>query len=68
VYNSYARLSRVPETSELEKIETQHADNHKVIDWLGGVLGFELDDGMSVWRKGAKRHYRTARDAAPRGR
>jgi site-specific DNA recombinase len=29
VYDSYARLSRVPETGELEKIETQHDDNHK---------------------------------------
>ncbi len=55
VYDSYARLSRVPETGELEKIETQHADNHKVIDRLGGVLGLDLDDGMSAWRKGAKR-------------
>lgn len=45
----------MPETGELEKIETQHEDNHKVIDRLGGVLGLDLDDGMSAWRKGAKR-------------
>ncbi|WP_233620544.1 recombinase family protein [Amycolatopsis sp. WAC 01416] len=55
VYDSYARLSRVPETGELEKIETQHADNGKVIERMGGVLGLDLDDGMSAWRKGARR-------------
>ena len=55
MYDSYARLSRVPETGELEKIETQHEDNHKVIDRLDGELGLDLDDGMSAWRKGARR-------------
>jgi hypothetical protein len=55
VYDSYARLSRMPETGELEKIETQHADNHQVIKRSGGVLGLDLDDGMSAWRKGARR-------------
>ncbi|PKW16021.1 hypothetical protein [Saccharopolyspora spinosa] len=39
VFDSYARLSRLQETGELEKIETQHADNRKVIEHLGGVLG-----------------------------
>lgn len=55
VYDSYARLSRVPETGELEKIETQLADNRKVIERLGGVLGEELSDGMSAWKRGVRR-------------
>ncbi|WP_163511390.1 recombinase family protein [Fodinicola acaciae] len=55
VLDSYGRLSKVPETGELEKVETQWADNRKVIERLGGVLGEELSDGMSAWRKGAKR-------------
>ncbi|MEV0088195.1 recombinase family protein [Saccharopolyspora sp. NPDC050642] len=55
VFDSYARLSRVPETGELEKIETQHADNRTVIERLGGVLGEELDDGLSAWKKGVRR-------------
>jgi len=55
VYDSYARLSRVPDTGELEKIETQWADNRRVIERLGGVLGTELDDGLSAWKKGVRR-------------
>lgn len=55
VYDSYGRLSRVPETGELEKIETQHADNARVIERLGAVLGESLDDGLSAWRKGVRR-------------
>jgi len=45
----------MPDTGELEKIETQWADNRKVIDRLGGVLGAELDDGLSAWKKGVRR-------------
>ncbi len=55
VYDSYARLSRVPETGELEKIETQLADNRTVIARLGGVLGEELSDGLSAWKRGVRR-------------
>jgi DNA invertase Pin-like site-specific DNA recombinase len=55
VYDSYARLSRVPETGELEKIEIQLADNRKVIERQGGVLGEELSDGMSAWKRGVRR-------------
>jgi len=55
VYDSYARLSRVPETGELEKIETQLVDNRRVIERLGGVLGEELSDGLSAWKRGVRR-------------
>ncbi len=55
VYDSYARLSRVPETGELEKIETQHEDNATAIKRRGGVVGEPLDDGLSAWKKGARR-------------
>ncbi|HEV7651983.1 MAG TPA: recombinase family protein [Actinophytocola sp.] len=55
VYDSYGRLSRVPETGELEKIETQLADNRKVIDRLGGSLGEELSDGLSAWKLNVRR-------------
>ena len=55
VYDSYARLSKNPATGEFEKIETQWADNRKVIDRLGGVLGAELSDGLSAWKKGVLR-------------
>lgn len=55
VYDSYGRLSRVPETGELEKIETQLSDNRKVIDRLGGVLGEELSDGLSAWKRNVRR-------------
>jgi DNA invertase Pin-like site-specific DNA recombinase len=55
VYDSYARLSRVPETGELEKIETQLADNRTVIERLGGVLGEELSDGLSAWKRRVRR-------------
>jgi len=48
-------LSKSPDTGEFEKIETQWADNRKVIDRLGGVLGAELDDGLSAWKKGVRR-------------
>src|SRR6266550_1382773 len=55
VLDSYGRLSRVPHTGELEKIETQLADNRKVIKRLGGILGEELSDGLSAWKKGVRR-------------
>ena len=55
MFDSYARLSRMPDTGELEKIETQWADNRRVIERLGGVLGAELDDGLSAWKKGVRR-------------
>lgn len=50
VLDSYGRLSRVPETGELEKVETQWADNRKVIDRVGAVLVEELKDGLSAWK------------------
>ena len=53
--DSYARLSKNPSTGELEKIETQWADNRRTIDRLGGVLGKELKDGLSAWRKDVRR-------------
>lgn len=55
VYDSYGRLSKAPDTGEFEKIETQWADNRKVIDRLGGVLGEELEDGLSAWKKNVRR-------------
>ncbi|MPZ82035.1 MAG: hypothetical protein GEV28_17240 [Actinophytocola sp.] len=55
VYDSYGRLSRVPETGELEKIETQLADNRKVVKRLRGSLGEELSDGLSAWKRGVRR-------------
>src|SRR6266496_4356502 len=55
VLDSYGRLSKVPETGELEKIEDQHADNLKVIKRVGGVLGLELSDGLSAWKRGVRR-------------
>src|SRR5438067_5637689 len=55
VLDSYGRLSKVPETGELEKVEDQHADNGKVIDRVGAVLGLELSDGLSAWKKGVRR-------------
>ena len=53
--DSYGRLSRVPETGELEKIDVQWADNRKVIKRVGAVLGEELRDGLSAWKKGVRR-------------
>ncbi len=55
VYDSYGRLSKVPETGELEKIDVQHADNRKVIERRGGVLGIELSDGLSAWNSRVRR-------------
>ncbi|MEU0535655.1 recombinase family protein [Amycolatopsis tolypomycina] len=53
--DSYGRLSRVPETGELEKIDTQWADNRKVIDRVGACLGEELSDGLSAWKRSVRR-------------
>lgn len=55
VYDSYARLSKVPETGELEKVETQQADNRAAIERRGGVLGEELSDGLSAWNRRVRR-------------
>jgi site-specific DNA recombinase len=55
VLDSYGRLSRVPETGELEKIETQWDDNRKVIDRVGATLGEELKDGLSAWKRTVRR-------------
>lgn len=55
VFDSYGRLSWNPTTHELEKIETQHEDNRKTIARHGGVLGAELADGLSAWKKNVRR-------------
>jgi DNA invertase Pin-like site-specific DNA recombinase len=55
VYDSYARLSKNPTTGEYEKIETQLSDNRLVIERLGGVLGRELEDGLSAWKRNVRR-------------
>lgn len=55
VYDSYARLSWNPNTRELEKIEDQWSDNTGVIDRLGGVLGEQLSDGLSAWKRTVRR-------------
>ncbi|MFB9727295.1 recombinase family protein [Haloechinothrix salitolerans] len=55
VLDSYGRLSRVPETGELEKIDVQWADNRKVVDRVGAALGEELQDGLSAWKRGVRR-------------
>ncbi len=55
VLDSYARLSRNV-SGELEKVEEQHADNRRVIERLGGVLGVELtDDDLSAWKPSVRR-------------
>ncbi|MGH3451890.1 MAG: recombinase family protein [Haloechinothrix sp.] len=45
----------MPETGELEKIDTQWADNRKVIERVDGVLGEELSDGLSAWKRSVRR-------------
>lgn len=55
VLDSYARLSANPD-GDLEKIDTQHADNRKVIERMGAVLGEELtDNSLSAWKAGVRR-------------
>jgi hypothetical protein len=48
VLDSYGRLSWNPTRRELEKIETQHADDKKTIERHGGVRGEPLDDGVTA--------------------
>jgi DNA invertase Pin-like site-specific DNA recombinase len=55
VFDSYGRLSWNPTTHELEKIETQHEDNRRTVDAHGGVVGLELQDGLSAWKKTVRR-------------
>lgn len=55
VIDSYGRLSRVPDTGELEKITTQLGDNRKRIVQVGGQLGEEFSDGLSAWKLGVRR-------------
>jgi len=55
VLDSYGRLSRVPEAGELEKIDTQWADNRKVVDRVGACPGGELTDGLSAWKRSVRR-------------
>lgn len=54
MFDSYARLSWNPTTHELEKIETQHEDNRATIERHRGVLGLELQDGLSAWKKNVR--------------
>jgi site-specific DNA recombinase len=53
--DSYARLSWKLGTTELEKIDNQHADNAEVIERSGGVVGELFQDGLSAWKKGVRR-------------
>jgi site-specific DNA recombinase len=53
--DSYARLSWNPDTLELEKIHTQFKDNRATIARHGGVLGLELSDGLSAWKRNVRR-------------
>lgn len=46
---------RTPTTGEYEKIETQLSDNRLVVERLGGVLGRELEDGLSAWKRNMRR-------------
>jgi hypothetical protein len=55
MFDTYGRLSWNPTTRELEKIETQHADNKKTIKRHGGVLGDPLDGGVTAWKTGVRR-------------
>lgn len=55
VIDSYARLSWKPDTKDLEKIEDQFASNRHLIERVGGVLGKELPDGASAWKRGSRR-------------
>jgi site-specific DNA recombinase len=68
VFDSYARLSWNPSTRELEKIETQHADNDTTITRHGGTVGRYLDDGLSAWKAGVRRKgFETLLDRARSG-
>lgn len=52
---SYGRLSWNPTTHELEKTETQWADNRVTINRHAGVMGRELSDDLSAWKKDVRR-------------
>jgi site-specific DNA recombinase len=68
VFDSYARLSWNPTTRELEKIETQHADNKSTIKRHGGALGEPLDDGVTAWKARVRRPgFETLLDRASTG-
>lgn len=50
IIDPYARLSLNP-NGELEKIQTQHADNEQTIGRLGHAVGKRLtDDSLSAWQ------------------
>jgi len=55
VIDSYARLSWKPDTKDLAKIDDQFASNRSLIERVGGVLGKELPDGASAWKRGSRR-------------
>lgn len=55
MYDSYARLSKNPNTGELEKIDDQWADNDTVIERMGARLGARLSDGLSAWKRSVRR-------------
>ena len=55
IYDSYARLSKNPNTGELEKIDDQWADNDTAIERMGGQLGLRLSDGLSAWKRSVRR-------------
>lgn len=68
VFDSYGRLSWNPNTRELEKIETQWADNKKTIERHGGVVGKQLSDGLSAWKRSVRRKdFETLLTRAERG-
>lgn len=46
---------RTVETGELEKVDTQWADNRQVIDRVGAGLGEKLSAGLSAWKRGIRR-------------
>lgn len=68
VIDSYARLSWNPDTGDLEKIETQQSDNRKTIKSAGAVVGLELWDGKSAWKRNAvRKDFETAIERAESG-
>jgi hypothetical protein len=48
-------LSWNPTTRELEKIDDQWADNLTMIERSGAVLGEQLSDGLSAWKRQVRR-------------
>ncbi|MGO1052982.1 recombinase family protein [Crossiella sp. CA198] len=55
VIDNYGRLSRVPDTGELEKIARQHKDNSRRIAQAGCQEGLRLADGLSAWNPRVRR-------------